>query len=59
MQQVLAVVLIMIACKIFLEAAGVSVPLALFAGVLLAWRVLALCSALVLAQSHPVRGGSV
>ncbi len=41
MRQVLAVVLVLIALKIFLEAAGFEVPLSAFLGVLLAWRLLA------------------
>jgi len=41
MQQMLAVVLILIAARTFLEAGGVEVPLQLFVGVLAAWRVLA------------------
>jgi len=47
MQQVLAVVLILIASKIILEAAGVVVPLSLFVAVLVGWRVLAALFALV------------
>ena len=47
MQQALAVVLILIASKIFLEAAGFEVPLSLFLGVLVAWRVLAVVVQLV------------
>ena len=42
MQHMLAVVLILISAKIFVEAAGFEVPLTLFFGVLAAWRVLAL-----------------
>ena len=41
MQQALAVVLVLISLKIFLEAAGFEVPLSLFLGVLAGWRVLA------------------
>ena len=46
MQQALALILILIALKIFAEAAGYEVPLLGFAGVLLAWRVVAICWAL-------------
>ena len=42
MQQVLAVVLVLISMKIFLEAAGFEVPLWLFLGVLVGWRVLSI-----------------
>ena len=42
MQQALALVLILISLKIFLEAAGFEVPLATFLGVLVGWRVLAI-----------------
>ena len=42
MQQVLAVVLVLISLKIFLEAAGFEVPIAAFLGILIAWRVLAM-----------------
>ena len=41
MQQALAVVLVLISLKIFLEAAGFEVPLTAFVGVLVGWRVLA------------------
>lgn len=43
MQETLAVVLVLIALKILVEAAGYEVPLLGFVGALLAWRVLALC----------------
>ena len=46
MQQALAVILVLISLKIIVESAGFEVPLALFVGVLLGWRVLA--AALVL-----------
>ena len=42
MQQTLAVVLILIALKIFLEAAGFEIPISLFLGVLVGWRILAI-----------------
>ena len=42
MQQALAVVLVLISMKIFLEAAGFEVPLWLFLGVLVGWRVLSI-----------------
>ena len=43
MQQVLAVVLILIACRTLLEVAGVQVPIQVFVGALASWRALA-CS---------------
>ena len=52
MQQSLAAILILIACKILLEAAGYEVPLLLFAGVLLTWRVLAIGYALLRGQAR-------
>lgn len=39
MQQALAVVLVLISLKIFLEAFGIQIPIHLFAGLLVAWRV--------------------
>jgi tellurite resistance protein TerC len=42
MQQMLAVVLVLISLKIFLESAGVEVPVAAFLSLLAGWRVLAL-----------------
>ena len=47
MQRTLAVVLILIGVKIYLEAAGVAVPIALFAAALVAWRVIAFAWALL------------
>ena len=41
MQQVLAVVLILIACRTLLEIAGVQVPIQIFVGALASWRALA------------------
>lgn len=54
MQQALAVVLILIALKIFLETAGYEVPLLGFAAALIAWRVVTVC--VVLRRRHD--GGS-
>lgn len=42
MQQMLAVVLVLISLKIFAEAAGYEVPISLFLGVLVGWRLIAI-----------------
>jgi len=55
MQQALAVVLILIGLKIFLESAGYEVPLLGFAAVLVAWRVVTVC--VVLRRRHAGGGG--
>ena len=41
MQQALGAVLVLISLKIFGEAAGLPIPLYLFVGILIAWRILA------------------
>ena len=46
MQQALAVVLVLISVKIFLEAAGFEVPVAAFLGVVVGWRALVVMIAL-------------
>ena len=50
LQRMLAVVLILIGLKIFLESAGYEVPLLGFAAVLIAWRVVTVC--VVLRRRH-------
>ena len=56
MQQALAVVLVLISLKIFLEAAGFEVPIAAFLGVLVGWRVLVVLFALMRKRGKS-RGG--
>ena len=58
MQQALAVVLVLIATKIFLEAAGFEVPLYLFLGVLVGWRVLAIALQLLRRRARRSLSGS-
>ena len=58
MQQALAVVLVLISLKIFLEAAGFEIPIAAFLGVLVGWRVFAVaCLPLLRKRARP-RGGA-